>query len=61
MFVIIIINKGWEKMTNKIENAIKQNDIRIPEANNSDIAKESLMPLVDLPKPKPADTDNKGE
>lgn len=48
-------------MTNKIENAIKQNEIRIPEANNCDIAKESLMPLVDLPKPKPADTDKKGE
>lgn len=48
-------------MSNKIENAIKQNEIRIPEVNNSDIAKESLMPLVDLPKPMPADTDKKGE
>jgi len=48
-------------MSNKIENAIKQNEIKIPEVNNNDIAKKSLMPLVDLPKPKPADTDKKGK
>jgi hypothetical protein len=48
-------------MSNKIENAVNQSEIKTPVVNNDNITKGSLMPLVDLPKPKPSDSDKKGE
>lgn len=60
IFDIITIKEGGEIMPNKIENTVNQSEIKIPEVNNNNISKESLMPLVDLPKPIPSDQDKKG-